>query len=147
MLKLEWTEDQSVKIPLFDKEHQILINLFNKMGEALLLEDAKREIEIVLDDLTKFAKIHFSHEEEAMLKYLYPGAVEHIREHEAFLDKIYKITHKYNELPASMHTKSDDYNLYLEVYSFLAGWFHTHIRKNDTKYSEYLLKAGIEKNN
>ena len=143
MLKLEWTEELSVKISLFDNEHKILIGLLNNIGEVLSLEDPHKEIAIILNELTKYAKIHFSHEEEIMLKYLYPGAVEHIREHEAFVKKIYEITSEYNMLPPSLHTKNDDHELYLEIYSFLAGWVHTHIRKNDKKYTDFLLKAGI----
>ena len=143
MLKLRWSEDLSVNIPMFDEEHKILIEMLDKIGKAIELKDNQKEIAGILDQLTKYAKLHFSHEEEIMLKYLYPDAAEHIRQHEAFIEKIYKITYNYNMLPESSHTKDDDYHLYLEVYNFLAGWFHSHIKKIDKKYTEFLLEAGI----
>jgi len=132
---MKWTEQLSVKIHLFDHEHKKLVELINKLSDAMLRKEGNNVLGSILNELTDYTLIHFSHEEEAMKKYNFPGYAAHKKEHEDFVSKVAD-TKKQYEAGAIMLT--------MPLISFLTTWVAEHISKSDSGYSAFLNKAGMK---
>jgi len=132
---MKWSEQLSVKIHQFDHEHKKLVELINKLSEAMYKKEGNNVLGPILNELTDYTIIHFKHEEEAMQKYNFPGLVAHKKEHEDFVSKVADTKKKYEE-GAIMLT--------IPLIEFLTTWVKEHILKSDSKYGEFLVKAGMK---
>ena len=129
MPKIAWSEDLSVKIARFDNEHKKLIDMLNKLNEAMSQGQGQALLSGILVDLATYTKTHFKHEEEAMEKCKYHGYVEHKRQHTDFIQKIQEMHEDF---------KSGKTSITIQVFNFLNSWVQNHIKTIDKKYSEYL---------
>lgn len=135
MAVMKWSEQLSVKINQFDHEHKKLVELINKLSDAMLRKEGNKVLGPILNELTDYTIIHFKHEEEAMQKYNFPGFAAHKKEHEDFVNKVAD-TKKQFEDGAIMLT--------MPLISFLTTWVQDHILKSDSGYSAFLSKAGMK---
>ncbi|MCL1967472.1 MAG: bacteriohemerythrin [Fibromonadales bacterium] len=134
-MPLKWTEQLSTKIHLFDHEHKKLVELINKLSDAMLKKEANNVLGSILNELTDYTIIHFKHEEDAMGKYNFPGLAAHKKQHEDFVSKVADTKKKYEE-GAIMLT--------MPLIDFLTSWVVEHISKSDLAYSDFLVKAGMK---
>lgn len=81
MALLTWNEGLSVKVSQFDREHQELVNLINKLHDAMKEGQGKQVIGSVLNGLISYTKAHFAAEERLMKAHGYPLYEKHKREH------------------------------------------------------------------
>ena len=135
MAKMEWTDELSVKIGIFDDEHKKLINLANKLYDAMSKGQGHEALEDILVELSDYVKIHFGHEEDAMVKYSYPGFPEQKEAHQEFIKKLNDIQTQY---------ESGSFALSIPTLNFLISWIQDHIKKLDKSYSEFFIKQGMK---
>jgi hemerythrin-like metal-binding protein len=135
MSKIEWTEEISVGISIFDEEHKKLIALLNKLNDAMLKGQAKNIMEDIIKELIDYTETHFKHEEDTMQKHNYPGLAEQVTEHTTFDNKMHEIQEQYS---------NGSITLSISVYNFLTSWIKNHIMKTDKKYSDFFLSVGIK---
>jgi hemerythrin len=128
METIVWTDKISVGVKLFDDEHKQLINFINKLNHALQIGSAQKTMDEILVGLVNYTKIHFKHEEEAMLKYKYPDYVIQKKEHD---DLTSQVTDFYERLKTGKSSFS------LELMDFLSNWLINHIQKTDMKYKNF----------
>jgi len=134
-MPMKWTEQLSVKIFLFDHEHKKLVELINKLSDAMYKKEGNNVLGAALNELTDYTIIHFKHEEDAMSKYNFPGLAEHKKQHEDFVSKVAETKKQYEE-GAIMLT--------IPLIDFLTNWVTEHILKSDSGYSDFLVKAGMK---
>jgi len=132
---MQWTEQLSVKIESIDNEHKKLIELINKLFDAMSRREGHNALDSILKELTDYTEFHFSHEEEAMKKYNFPGLATHKTEHENFVNKVADTKKKYEEGAIT---------LTIPLIDFLTTWIKEHILKSDMGYSTFLVKAGMK---
>ncbi|MDA3901563.1 MAG: hemerythrin domain-containing protein, partial [Spirochaetes bacterium] len=72
MAFIDWSEDYSVGVEIFDKEHQSLVALINELHQGLKAGFGIKEMTYILDRLVEYTSKHFYHEEKAMHTYSYP---------------------------------------------------------------------------
>jgi len=132
---MQWTEQLSVKVGLFNDEHKKLIELINKLFDAMSQGEGHNALDAILNELTDYTVNHFHHEEEAMEKYNFPGYVAHKKEHEDFVSKVADTKKKY---------ESGAITLTVPLIEFLKSWVQEHILKSDMGYSTFLVKAGMK---
>jgi len=132
---MKWSEQLSVKIHLFDHEHKKLVELINKLSDAMYKREGNNVLGAILNELADYTIIHFKHEEDAMRKYNFPGLDAHKKQHEDFISKVAETKKKYEE-GAIMLT--------LPLIDFLTSWVQEHILKSDSGYSDFLVKAGMK---
>ncbi len=135
MPAMQWTEQLSVKIESIDNEHKKLIELINKLFDAMSRGEGHNALDAILNELTDYTEFHFNHEEEALKKYNYPGFATHKKEHEGFVNKIEDTKKKYEEGAIT---------LTIPLIEFLTTWIKEHILKSDMGYSPFLVKAGMK---
>jgi len=132
---IEWSEKLSVKISIFDDEHKKLIGIFNRLHEAMSQGQGLNVLDNILVELSDYTKTHFSHEEEVMKKYEYPGFTEQKKAHEEFIRKLTDAQDQYNK---------GNLSLSIPMMNFLWSWVQNHIKKMDQNYSEFLIQHGVK---
>jgi len=122
-----WKPEYSVGNDLMDKQHQILIEMINKMHDAMKVGKGGVEAGIIATEMIDYSKMHFAVEEELMKKYQFSAFNEHVKEHKAFIEK------------AAVFQKEIDsgsFTLSMEITTFLRDWLTNHILVNDMAYSK-----------
>ncbi|MCL2155002.1 MAG: bacteriohemerythrin [Leptospirales bacterium] len=131
---MKWTDELSVKINIFDDEHKKLIDLVNKLHDAMSKGQGQKAMADILVELSDYTKIHFGHEEDAMVKYNYPSFPEQKEEHDQFIKKLNDMQTQY---------KNGSITLSIPIFNFLTSWIQDHIKKLDKSYSEFFIKQGM----
>ena len=135
MQKMEWTDKLRVNISVFDNEHKKLIDIINKLCDAMSQGLGHKAMAGILVELSSYTKTHFDHEEDAMKKHGYPGFAEQKREHNEFV-------HKLNDTQTQY--ENGGITLSIPLFKFLLSWVENHIVKIDKKYSEFFIERGIK---
>ncbi|MCL1991584.1 MAG: bacteriohemerythrin [Spirochaetes bacterium] len=123
---MDWDESLSVSIPEFDAAHKKLISIINELHESMRQGKGKEKVAALTNELSGYAREHFSQEEDFMKKNGYAGLVSHAEAHKAFAEKI-SVTGK--ELNAGRP------GVAIELLDFLRSWVIEHIKEVDSKYS------------
>ena len=132
---IEWTDELSVKISIFDNEHKKLIAIINKLYDAMSQGQGNKLMNDIIIELHDYTKTHFKHEEEIMQKYDYPNFAEQKRSHDEFVAKLAETQEKYQK---------GTLVLSVPVLTFLKSWVQNHIMKMDRGYSEFLIGKGVK---
>jgi hemerythrin-like metal-binding protein len=133
MAIVEWSESFSVKNTTIDEQHKKLIDLVNKLHEAMAAGHGRDILSSVLDDMIDYTDYHFQTEEKAFEKFGYDKAEIHKAQHREFVTKIKDLKSKYKE---------GGFLLTIETLQYLVNWISNHISKSDHQYIPLL--AGKE---
>lgn len=121
---LQWDQKYSVNIDKFDRAHEELFELVNRMSDTLSGNDT----EMMIDDgenLMRFMQIHFIREEKLMNDFQTANAGEHKAVH----DEVFK------RFEASLEMlRTGKAGPMVEMTSFLMEWLPAHITKMDMQY-------------
>lgn len=123
---LTWKKEYSVGNEKLDQQHQVLVDLINKLHEAMKSGKASKEIGLIVDEMVEYAKFHFEAEEKLMIEKNYIGLASQKTEHGAFMKKTTEF---------QKDIKSGKLAVSLEVLNFLKDWLTNHILIADMKYS------------
>ena len=121
-------------VDAMDKEHEIIINVMNKLFQENEAGSPKAQLLATIQKLEQVTREHFSHEEK-MFSGLkdYSSAAVHKKIHENLLNDF--ATHAKNFKNANSQKVPDDF------FRFLKVWLSAHICGIDRKYGE-IVKAG-----
>lgn len=132
MAFLPWKPEYSVNNDLMDKQHQVLVDMINKMHEAMKVGRGGKEAEKIISEMIDYSAMHFTTEEELMKKFNYSGLSDHINEHKSFMVKA-------NEFQNKINTGS--FTLSMDIVNFLKDWLTNHILVNDMAYSKIVKNS------
>jgi len=132
---MTWDDKMSVGVKRLDDDHKRLIAMVNELHDGILEGHRKEALGHVLDELVKYTKIHFMHEEEIFTRTNYPGGAAHKREHDDLVAKAADLQERFKTGPTSM--------LSLEVMNFLKAWLNHHIGGSDKAYTKHMHANGI----
>jgi hemerythrin len=135
MPMLQWSSALSVNVREIDEQHQKLINLINKLNDAMLQRRAKEEMGSIINELLRYTVVHFSLEEGYFDKFGYPDTPAHKAEHVKFVAEAKKFKEQF---------ESGKLGLSIEVMTFLSDWLKNHIMGVDKKYSAFLNEKGVK---
>lgn len=135
MALLNWNDNLSVKIPSIDEQHKVLINMINRLQDAMSSGDSRAVLGDIFDGLLKYTAQHFSYEEKLFAEHGYPDTEAHKKEHQAFVAKVVDL-HK-------QFTGSSNFMIGVDVMKFLTDWLVNHIQGVDAKYSSHLVAKGV----
>ena len=135
---ITWSSTFSCGVKVIDDQHKGLIDLVNDLFSHSTGNDVQERnyFDLVIQDLVKYVKNHFSTEEKLMSATKFPGYIEHKKEHEAFILKVVKTVKDYKE--------GKRYTL-ASISRFLKDWVLSHIAVMDKKYFEYFKKVASRK--
>lgn len=132
---MTWKEAYNVNITEIDQQHKKLVDLINKLAEAMSHGKGKEVLGEVFGQLISYCSSHFATEERLFDQYSYPEAAEH-------KDKHRKVTAKVLALQQEM--REGKKTISMEVMDFLEQWLDKHILGTDMKYSAYLTGKGVK---
>jgi len=85
---IDWTEALSVGIDAIDLQHRRLLDIINRLDDAVAAGGHEGSMPGILAELEDYTRRHFSIEEEAFDETAYPEAKGHKAEHAAFIGKL-----------------------------------------------------------
>ncbi len=129
MCLIKWNDTLSVEVDEFDRQHQRLITMINRLHDGMLNRVARTVLEDILSGLYEYALEHFASEETLFDRYGYPDREEHKKEHVAFMEKVIEFKQGFEE---------GRLLLSMDVINFLLDWLGTHIEDTDKKYASFL---------
>ena len=129
MARIEWKPEYSVGIEAVDHEHRELIDLVNRIHDAL--EDGRPadEVEEVFGDLFRAISAHFALEEKFMREHGYDQLRQHKGEHEHLLDELREIMDDYRAGRAGPAGR---------LTTVVERWFADHFRTHDARLHQRL---------
>ena len=132
---IEWSDNLSVGIEEIDEQHKVLIELINRMHEAIEQKHGSDVVLEILAELTDYTKIHFAVEESLMRILGYPGYEEHKDIHDELLEQVSELQKK---------VASGNTAISFELMHFLKSWLSKHIMEEDMQYTGFFLAAGAQ---
>lgn len=129
-----WDDSYSVKVERCDREHQRLFCIVNALQDAMSAGKGRDFVQRIVQELSGYAKYHFSTEEVLLERASYPGLSQHRAEHQAFITAVAKFEKSITDGNALIS---------VEVMDFLRKWLVDHILKSDRQYSGHLNLSGI----
>jgi hemerythrin len=132
---MEWNDQLSVGVAVFDDEHKNLVGMINELYDSLGAGIDDVALRHVADHTVEHAMIHFRHEEMYFREAAYPAAEEHAALHEGFKQRVFT----YRDRIGHENTAA----LAEELMQFLRAWLADHVLVEDKKYGVYLNAAGI----
>ena len=132
---LTWNDNLSVNILSIDDQHKKLINMINQLQDAMSSGDSRSVLGEIFDGLLKYCVEHFEYEKRLMTEHGYPGLADHLKEHDAFAQKV-----------TDMHKQfvgSSNFMIGVDVMKFLTDWLVNHIQGVDKGYSDHLISKGV----
>ena len=129
-----WSNDYSVHIEIVDEQHRKIIELINRLHDAMKLGKGKDTLGKTLSELVDYTSYHFNEEEELFKVYGYPDYPPHKREHDALTRQVLNLKERF----ASGNTFLSN-----ETLLFLKDWLNDHILGVDKKYSSFMTARGV----
>ncbi len=135
MAFLQWKEEFSVQVQELDQQHRKLIDIINRLHDAMTTGSSNRVMGDVLTELIEYTQTHFNTEEQLFRKYTYPGELAHQVEHNQFIEKVNAVKENWQKGKIGLST---------DLMIFLKDWLTNHILVTDKKYSAFLNKQGVK---
>jgi hemerythrin len=133
---VEWDDDTlSVGIEEIDGQHKVLVELVNRMHEAIHKRHGSDVVKGILAELAEYTRIHFAVEESLMRILNYPDYENHKVVHEELLQHVVELQEK---------VESGKVSIGFELMHFLKTWLTKHIMEEDMNYSGFFLEAGAK---
>jgi hemerythrin len=128
---LEWQPAYSIGIAEVDHEHRELIDLINRLHDALGAERAGERVEGFLGEIYADISAHFALEERVMRERRYDALAGHKADHERLLD----------ELRDLMDRQADGCVLDDGRFAAALGqWFAGHFQTHDARLHRHLAR-------
>jgi hemerythrin-like metal-binding protein len=132
---IDFDDKMSVNIKHIDEQHMQLINILDRLSDAMKAGSGKEILDEVLTDLSAYVEYHFKTEEDLFNKYNFPDSKKHIEEHKSYIENIGKFNEKFN--------LNKTLGLSIEILKYLVSWIKHHIMEVDKKYSEFFIEKGV----
>ncbi|MFP4280775.1 MAG: bacteriohemerythrin [Halochromatium sp.] len=124
---MKWDERYSVNVAEIDRQHRQLFALYNKLHAAMLYGEGNQVLDLIFDELVEYTRTHFKDEERYFCAIDYAGTKTHIREHQAFIDRLAELQDKFHARKAF---------LTIEILAFIRDWLNEHIKGTDQQYKQ-----------
>ena len=135
---IEWTDEEfSVRVVIIDDQHKSLVEMTNELllayneSEDKAIETFRRTVK----GLVEYVQLHFTTEEDLMLKYNYPDSSyrEHKDKHEEFVNKVSEVLNDFRNNNQAFAIG--------ETIKFLKNWLVNHIAMVDKNTFEFLRET------
>ncbi len=132
MAYFNWTDELSVGNIQIDSDHKQLVNLVNKLYDAMKAGQGNSVLGGILDELIKYTASHFKREEMFMQQIGFSDLAAHKLEHTKLVNEVLELQTRF---------KAGSTTLSVSVFNFLGDWLRTHIKSRDAKLGLALAAA------
>jgi hemerythrin-like metal-binding domain len=135
MAFLEWSDEFSIGVEIFDNEHKALMAILNELHLAVSNRRERAELERICFKLMEHAVQHFRHEELYFQDWAYPEREAHSAAHKHLRRQIFSMQDKLLTDPSGDGGEA--------MSSFLRQWLTQHILSDDRQYGAFLRQKGL----
>jgi hemerythrin len=132
---ITWNDQLSVNIAIIDSQHQKLVEMINRLHDAMKAGEAKDSLKTIVAELMQYTGSHFQTEERYFDQFGYSDTAAHKKEHADFVAKV-------SEFKDGLDTGA--LTLSIEVMQFLSNWLKSHIKGTDQQYVECFHQNGLK---
>lgn len=132
-MAIEWNSNLSTGVEWQDRHHKELLKRVGGLLDAMSVGSGKDELDRLFRFLDSYFVVHFDAEEQAMSKYGFPDAVEHLKEHTGFIENVAALRHEFSCGATSV--------LVVKVQKLVVDWLINHIGGMDKRLGVYILKS------
>ena len=129
-----WSEKYQVGITFADVQHKQLVDIINRLHQAVVDGKGRMVIGRTLDELIRYTQAHFAAEEKVLQSCGYPDFVALHSEHERLAYAVLEFYQKLMGNEVGMNT----YSL-----GFLKDWLGEEILDVDMKFAPFLKGKGV----
>jgi hemerythrin len=133
---ITWDPDMSVGVTILDEDHKRIMNLINKLYDAILEREGKDVLDDIFIGLMVYINLHFEAEEALFEETGYAGADEQKRQHRVMAQRAKEARQRFEEDKNAV--------MPMEIMYFLKDWWLDHILNTDKKYAEHFKAHGIK---
>lgn len=130
-----WNDDLSVGLEEIDAQHKVLVDIINRVYEALITRASREAAGNLLEELVQYTAIHFAVEESLFRITNYPDYEAHRRLHERLRGQVQEIKARFDR---------EEIQLDLKLMAFLKRWLEDHIKGEDKAYVGHMLASGLK---
>lgn len=117
-----WDDKLKTNHPNIDSDHKKLVDLVNKLYDAMQAGKGKEACGQVLNELINYTKTHFAMEERLMAAHSYARTADHKAEHAKLIKEVSDFKAKFD---------AGSLTITASLLSFLRDWLVNHISKSD----------------
>lgn len=139
-MAIKWNESFVLGIDEIDKQHQSIVENFEKFSAAIQEGCASELLLDMATFLTGYAKEHFATEERYMVKYHYPRIAEQRQEHADF-------TQDAEELLKRLVYEGSSREIAADLAGKMIRWVIQHIRNHDRDMVQFVKGCATYEDN
>lgn len=132
-MKLTWQDNFSVGVKELDRQHKRLLELINDLSDKNP-DHSINNCFAVLNELIKYAQLHFATEESLMATHGYNDLHSHQNDHEAFTERIFELNQKLTSQGA---------DIFPDLIIFVTEWYISHVLGTDKNYKNHFEAKGV----
>lgn len=129
-----WSEKFNVGVAFADVQHKQLVDIINRLHQALVNGEGRRVISRTADELIRYTRAHFAVEENVLQSCGYPDFPAHHAEHEVLA---YAVLEFYQTLMGK------ETGMTPHAATFLKKWMSREIFEADMKFAPFLKGKGV----
>ncbi len=132
-----WNKNFETGIDSIDSQHKILVDILNKLGNAIATCQEIPEVNSLLDELFLYTQVHFSDEEAIMDASNMPieEKIAHKALHNQFIQQLSNIKIEPSKL---------DQQVTEDLLQFLTTWLVSHILGSDMEVARYSKRETLD---
>ena len=124
-----WKDEFCVGSQILDAQHAGIINIINKLYNAMQHDLHSKQLNTILSDLIQYVDTHFFDEERIMRETDFPGLQSQLEAHSKYAQKV-------DGFKLQFQTTQGD--LSFDVLNFLKNWWTNHILHMDRQYAPFI---------
>jgi hemerythrin-like metal-binding protein len=130
---MEWSSALAVGHAEIDRQHQVLIDIANRLNAAMQLGAGRAACGSILEELVNYTVNHFGFEQKLMEKHRYPDREAHLGAHRKLVDEISRFKRQYDA----------GGTISVELMGFIRDWLVNHFLKVDRALARDLAGRGL----
>lgn len=134
MSLLAWNDMFSVGVLEIDNQHKQLIEITNRLNEAMTADRDHQALSGILSDLLAYTQTHFAYEERLMDQYRYADREQHLLEHRKLVQIVVDFQRKFAQ---------GEVDLTSDLMALLRDWLSRHIMNSDRALGKALNLRGV----
>ena len=123
-------------VTVIDQQHQELVNMFNRLNDAVKNNESREDIYRIIDDVIAFTRLHFATEEQLMIQSGYTEIEWHKDKHKELIQDALHLKGKLAYVGEEMFTDWFNHWPFARVLA--------HIQYADKQFEDQLLQSGMK---
>jgi hemerythrin len=119
-----------------DQQHQELVNMLNRLNDAVKNNESREDIYRIIDDVISYTRFHFATEERLMVQSGYPEIEWHKDKHKQLIQEALRLKGKLDYVGEQMFTEWFNHWPFANVLA--------HIQYADKQFEDHIIQSRVK---